>query len=334
MRFRTITTAAVASLALVSAPRALAATPVRASTGGATNVHETSALVTGKINAHEVHVSYFFRWGPTRALAFQTPILVDPKPEQPTALRVGQLISGLRPGAIYYSKLVVVLPEGTRIEEHERALTTKATRLTFNVPHRLRATFGDSFLLSGTLTGTGNAGVSVVMQASPFPYLESFTQIGPPAVTTPSGAFSFRVANLKRSTQLRMIANAPLPTFSPIVNVAVQPRVIMHVRSSSERGLDRIYGTISPAVRGAKVLVQVQKAIRPKGTSEVTEGWAAQFTTAAQKGVANSSRFSVIAKIKRKGRYRVFVQVPRGAGLASGPSTRTFVLQAFAGAGK
>jgi len=328
VRARTITTLAAAALGLSATPAADAAVPppVRAETGAATNVLTTSALLTGSIEATEPGVRYYFRWGPTKVLGFQTATGIDTKPGQ--RVKVGEAISGLQPGTVYYYKLVTVLPNGTHVEGFEARFPTKSTPNTFVAPHIEHATYGVPFLLSGDLLGTGNAGVEVTLQASAFPYLESFTPIGPPAMTTRGGAFSFRVANLKVSTQLRLMAQTLLPVFSPIINVTVQPRVILHVRSSSQKGLDRLYGTISPSVRGAKVLLQVQKATRPQGLSEVTERWATQFATETKKGAGNSSRFSVIAKIKHKGRYRAFIQLPTGGRLVSGASTMTFVLAA------
>jgi hypothetical protein len=330
----TITTMAIAWLLTIAsaAPAATRVVPrIRASTGAPANVLETSALLTGSILAKNEHVSYYFRWGPTKALASQTKVVVDPKPEQVTPLRVGQFITGLQPGTVYYYKLVVVLPEGTKVEENEKFLLTKSVKLRFVIPHIAHVTYGEPFLLTGSFTGTGNAGVDIVMQASPFPYLEAFTPIGPPALTTRSGTFSFRVGNLKRSTQLRLVAQTPLPVVSPTVNVLVQPRVILHVRTSSQPGLDRFYGTISPAVHAGKVLIQVQKATRPHGPSESTVAWVGQFGTVVKKGAGGTSRFSVIVKVKRKGRYRVYLVLPKGPGpLTSGPSTSTIVLRGAA----
>jgi hypothetical protein len=334
----TIITAAAAPLAAAaiaagSAHAVLSPPPpvskVSASTGVATNVLGTSALLTGAIDPHGLHVSYYFRWGPTVALGFQTPIAVDTKPE--IRVRVGQPISGLQPGNSYRYRLVVVGPEGAKVEEHERVFTTRATPRSFVVPRSVQATYGRSFLLTGMLLGTGNAEQSIVLQASPFPYLESFAPIGPPATTTRSGAFSFRVGHLRTSTQLRLMATGLLPVFSPIIKALVQPDVTLHVRSSSQPGLVRLYGTISPAVHGAKVLIQVQKAVRPQGLSEVTERWATQFVTQTKKGIGNSSRFSVIVKIRHKGRYRVYVRMPKGP-LVSGAAGRTYVLRAAPGA--
>ena len=339
MQNRTITifaaTAATLTAGAVPAAAAAATSPpppapkVSASTGAATHILGTSALLTGSIDPHGLRVSYYFRWGPTTALAFQTPVAVDTKPE--TRVHVGQPISGLQPGATYHYKLVVVGPEGARFEEHERVLVTRATPQSFVVPRSVQATYGQSFLLSGMLLGTGNAAQSIVLQASAFPYLESFTTIGPPATTTSTGAFSFRVGNLRTSTQLRLMEGGLLPFFSPIINAFVAPKITFHVRSSSQPGLVRLYGTITPAVRGVRVLIQVQKAVRPQGRSEVTERWATQFVTQVKKGIGNSSRFSVIVKIRRKGRYRAYVQLPRGGRLAPGAAPNTFVLRAAPG---
>jgi hypothetical protein len=148
-------------------------------------------------------------------------------------------------------------------------------------------------------------------------------------LTNALGAFSFRIANLLVSTQLRVVTIAPLPLFSQIIRVEVQPHVVLHVHSSAVRGLVRLYGTVAPALKGARVAFQVQKATRPHGRSEATTRWVTQFTTSLKKGRGNSSRFSIIQRIPTKGRYRAYVQLAgKAKALYPGPSTSTYVLQA------
>ena len=108
--------------------------------------------------------------------------------------------------------------------------------------------------------------------------------------------------------------------------------MVLHVRSSGHSGLVRLYGSIAPAVNGARVFFQVQKQVRP-GKSEVSIRYVSQFFTIARKGPGNTSRFSMVAAIKRGGRYRAYVVLPKGA-LASGPSQTSIVLRATPGAAK
>jgi hypothetical protein len=71
---------------------------------------------------------------------------------------------------------------------------------------------------------------------------------------------------------------------------------------------------------------QLLKAVRPGKNEEATR-YVSQFTTTVKRGGHTFSRFSMIVKIRRGGRYRASVQVRAGA-FASGTSTRTYVLHA------
>ena len=62
------------------------------------------------------------------------------------------------------------------------------------------------------------------------------------------GAFSFRVADLTTNTQLRVTTLDPLPVYSPVITVHLVPRIVLHMRTSSVRGVVRLFGTITPAV--------------------------------------------------------------------------------------
>jgi hypothetical protein len=323
---------ALGAPAATSAAKAVPKPPaarVTAATGAATHVLLTSALLTGSIHASvegkSLAVSYYFRWGPTSALAFQTPVLVDPKPSE--RIHVGQAISGLTAATTYHYRLFIVGPEGITVAKAERTFKTKSIKQRFLIPRVLHATYGVPAILSGSMTGSNSAGQSLQLQASPFPYLEAFAPVGRPAVTNAAGAFSFRLGNLLASTQLRLVTLGTLPAYSPTVTVEVQPKVTLHVRASTQTGLVRLYGTVMPAVHGAKILLQVQKAVRP-GRREITSRYVTQFSTNVKRGLGNSSRFSIIVRVNKGGRYRAYLQLGKKGALFPGPSTRTYVLHA------
>jgi len=279
-------------------------------------------------NGVQASYSFYFAYGPTPAFGAQTPTVNVGKPE--AKLRVGAPIGGLQPGVTYHFKLVVIpSPSGIAVMGRERTFKAKGNALAFVVKRPPTAIYGRPFIFTGTLTGLGSPNHRIVLQASPFPYLESFASIGTPGVTNAAGSFSFRIANLTRSTQFRVITLDALPLYSRIVTVDLGPRVVLHVRSSGHQGLVRLYGTISPAVTGATVAFQVQKAVRP-GKNESAVRWVSEFATVAKKGALNSSRFSIIVTIRKGGRYRAYVKVKPGP-LVSAPSTTTFVLKAAAG---
>jgi hypothetical protein len=132
----------------------------------------------------------------------------------------------------------------------------------------------------------------------------------------------------------------PRPLLSRTVTAHVSVRVSFHVHSSARRGIVRMYGTVSPALVGARVLFQLQKAVRPgsRGLSEKAEEraeergetpgmrFATQASTVVKRGTRSFARFSLIVKVKRTGRYRALV-IPRRGALVSGFS-QTIVVHA------
>jgi hypothetical protein len=335
-----ISAAATALLALPAvSPAATKVPPSRArvSTGPATHILGTSVLLTAIVRPNGTETSYYFVYGPTTAYGSQTPTVSAGHGE--TKVPVGQPVTGLQPGVTYHFRVLGVTnpPASTplaikALEGRDHIFTTKGVGLAFTVPKTSQDVFGTPFILSGVLTGLASANHRIALQASPYPFLEAFTNIGVPGVTNGSGRFSFRVANLSSATQLRLVTLDPLPVYSPVMTVNVQVHVVLHVRSSGQPGLVRLYGTVAPAIKGAKVYFQVQKAVRP-GRSEVSIRYVTQFSTVARKGPGNTSRFSTVATIKRGGRYRAYVIMPKGP-LASGPSQTSYVLHASPNAGK
>lgn len=299
--------------------------PPRVATGPATHVLGTSALLTGTVIPDGVEVGYFFRYGTTTGYGSQTPTVGVAT--SATKLKVGQSVGGLQAGVTYHYRIYAVSPSGAILAEgRDHTFKAKGTALAFTVKRVQQATYGAPFILDGRLTGLGSPAHRIALQASPYPYLEPFATIGIPGVTNSLGNFSFRVSNLSENTQMRVTTLDPLPVYSQVITVQVQVRVTLHVRSSTQRGVVRLYGTIAPAVNGAKVSLQVQKAVRP-GRSEATERWVSQFTTTAKRNGSGSSRFSIVATVHHGGRYRAYVKVPNGK-LAPGASTTTIVLHA------
>jgi hypothetical protein len=329
----TALTASIAAAAVLALPAAaLAKTPVpRASTGAATHVLGTSALLTAVIQPAGQPTNYFFRYGLTEAYGSQTPSLPvplpPPAPGSTTAkVKVGQAIGGLQPGQTYHYRVFAVNAAGAIVAQgNDHHFKAKGAALAFVVKKQQLATYGVPYILSGTLTGLGNGGHRIALQASPFPFLEPFTTIGVPGTTNAAGSFSFRVANLTSNTQFRVTTLDPLPVYSTVITVDVGVRVALHVRSSGQPGVVRLYGTVAPAVNGAKVSFQVQKSVR--GRNETVTRWMSAFTTVAKKNGASSSRFSLVVTVRKGGRYRAYVKVPSGR-VASGPSTTTVVLHA------
>jgi hypothetical protein len=294
-----------------------------ATTTGATHVLASSALLTGAIHPNGLETTYYFDYGTTISYGSQTPQLK--LAATGTRVKVGQQVSGLQVGVVYHYRVVAISSAGRR-DGRDHTFATSGSKLRFLIPKPAPDVFGSPMIFSGTLVGTGSPNHRVALQASPYPYLESFTNIGLPALTDRFGRFAFRVANLASNTQFRVVTLDALPIISPAVTVQLAVRVSFSVRSNPRSGLVRLYGTVTPAVPGARVVFQLLKAVRP-GKNEESTRYVGQFSTTVKHGGRTFSRFSTIVKVRHGGRYRAFVQVRPGP-YSSGLSTRTFVLHA------
>ncbi len=326
-RVRAALASGLAAAALAgAAPFALAAAKPHVTTGAAAHVTRSSAQLTALIIPHGTPTSYYFQWGTSSAFGKQTPTVNVGAPATPPKLKVGQEITGLVPSVVYHYRVVGLYGTGLTVLGRERTFSVKGSKAKLELTKITSVTVGSSFLVTGTLSGTGNAGHAVVLQASPYPFHEAFAAIGVPATTNATGHFAFRVANLSRNTEFRALTQDLRPVYSQTLTVHAAVHVTFHVRSSGQVGLVRLYGTVSPAVPGAQVEFQVQKAIRPNRKEETTR-YVTQFSGKVKKGTKSYSLFSSVVTVRKGGRYRAFVKIPTGE-LYSGASTQTYVLHA------
>ena len=321
----------------------------------------SSVLLEGTVDPHALATTYYFKYGPTTAYGQQTAVgKIEASATAVAAQKVSEAAPGIKEGFHYR---VVATNAGGTSEGHDRVVTAKkkgkAGKPGFSLPKTFAAIpLGSEFVLSGTLTGAKNGGREIVLQASPYPYRTGYANVGAPLLTTASGAFSFRVANMRTSTRFRVVTVGVPVLSSLIVPAQVEVRVVLKVRSSSHKGLFRLYGTVTPAEIGAHVLVQLEKPPAEEKNSESSEKpsklekpgagglgkggsgkkeekgptFATKFKTAVKAGTKTLSRFSVVVNIPATGHYRVLVVVAPGP-LVSGHSN-TVLLHAPAAKSK
>jgi hypothetical protein len=307
--------------------------PPKVSTGNASAVRGTSATLLGTVDPNGAPTSYYFQYGATIAYGKQT--TPGNLPTGTARVKVGQAVTGLLAG--YHYRLVAknehgLTPGKDRIFAVKKTGTTKLTLAKSSGP----TVFGSTYVLSGTLSGTGNAGRALVLQASPFPFLEAFTTIGLTSHTDAAGRFSFSVASLTKTTQFRVSTLDPRPLYSRVVTQEVAVKVTLKVRSSGHPGLVRLYGTVTPAKPGAHIEFQLLKQVRPGNspkTEEKTTRFATQFSALVKRGTASVSRFSAIVKIRRGGSYRAYVNLSSRGVVVAGWS-RSIVLHSAPGSSK
>jgi hypothetical protein len=281
--------------------RAPAQAPPGVYTGAATGVGYGAATLTGSIDPRGSATSYYFQYGPTRAFGAQT--AVASAGAGTSVIKVAVPVSGLAPVTAYHYRLIAVNTGGASTGA-DRVFVTAKVPLSLAILAAPNPTlYGSPVAIQGTLSGTGDDGVPVVLQANPFPYTQGFADVGNPELTTATGGFSFPVLGLVQATQFRVVTSTKVPVVSPVATEGVAVRVEAHIGRARRRHHARIYGTVTPAVNGMEVAI-----IRVAGGHE-----AQVARTFLRPGTATSSRFSRVVRVRRHSLYRVLVRVTNGA---------------------
>ncbi len=299
-----------ASLALPCASLAIAPVPgpkpPLVYAGYTTEVSTSSATLNVRVNPRGVASTYYIQYGPTTAYGFQTPTASAGNGGE---VKLTQAVTGLQPATVYHYRVVATSSAGTA-EGPDAVFTTKAIPLTMTITTAPDpVVYGEPLSVFGTLTGTGNAGAAVVLQANYFPYTKGFSTISAPQLTNAAGAFQFALPQLAGNATLRVALAANPNVHSPGVAEHVSLSVTLHVRPATRRGrhgtvrhgLMRLYGTVMP--RRSRGLVVIERLTRGRhGREYVAVGRAG--LKPAPHGV---SQFSRIVPL-HPGAYRVLVQ--------------------------
>jgi hypothetical protein len=282
-----------------AAPAAADVTKPAVSTGGAAQVTQTSATLTGRVNPNGARTTYWFQYGLTKRYGATT---------GPTdagsgthARAAAASLSGLAPFARYHYRLVARNAEGTTAGG-DRTFTTKKQPLGISLTGAPNpAVWGTGTSLTGQVTGTGNANRTVKLQQKAFPYTAAFTDVGNPQVTDGIGNFVFAVPLLTVNTQFRVLTTDTPKATSPVVIVGSAVRVGLRVshRRVHRGGRVRFSGHVTPANDGALFAIQRLK----KGTWVTVKGGSLHNDT------ATSSRYRRTLRVRHFGAYRVFVGV-------------------------
>jgi hypothetical protein len=274
-----------------------AASGLTASTGGASNVTFSSAVLHGSVNPGGAPANFAFQYGTSRHYGAQTPLAVAGSGT--SSVRVSEAVHGLRPDTTYHYRLLAF--GTTTAAGRDRTFKTAKVPLSLAiaaVPNPVP--FGGAFLLEGNLSGTGAAGRRVVVKTNPFPYGGAFKPYGNSQLTSPTGGFSFFIAGLLQNTRLLVATTGKPVITSPVLLESVSVRVAFHVRHTRRAGFVRFYGTVAPAEVGAQVGFQLLRAHH----RSVNQGG-----TAVTPGTPTVARFSRVVHIRHHGLYRALVKI-------------------------
>jgi hypothetical protein len=303
IRTRGWLTAAVVLGALIAPASALAAAPT-VTTGGVALITQNGGKLKGKIDPNGTATNYIFQFGTTKLYGSQSAPLAAGSGNRPKNVSV--VVSSLAPATRYHYRLVGL--RGNRVfPGKDRVFKTKPQPLGVSfaaTPNPIR--IGGRSTLSGTLTGTGNAGRRVQLQANAWPYTTGFQGgLVNDQITTTTGAFAFTVFPINVNTQYRVLMPAKPEVVSPIVVLGTVGKVTRHakVKRGSKRARVRFSGRIRPALDGAAVYIQKRR----KG---IFTNIALTTAVHTSKGY---SRYSKRVRQKRGGRYRIVVVDASGA---------------------
>jgi hypothetical protein len=164
-----------------------------------------------------------------------------------------------------------------------------------------KVVFGKATTISGQVTGAGNAGVTVELEAQPAPYSSGFKAAGT-VVTDANGGFSFTVTP-QLSTAYRVDAKTKPRVRSGEATVLVAMKVGLRVsdRTPARGQAVGFGGSVRPAHDGKTASLQRRTRTGFKTIATVT-------TVAATpvNGVTRSTYYFK-RKVRRTGRYRVIV---------------------------
>jgi hypothetical protein len=302
------------ALMLAALPAAAqAATAPGVTTGGAANVAQQTARLTGTVDPNGDTTGYQFQYGTTSAYGSVTPeasLTGDGKKA------VTADIGGLAPATVYHYRLIAHNGKGLS-KGGDRTFKTKPQPLgvTFGAtPNPLLP--GATTTLAGQLTGTGNGGREVLLQSNPFPYTQGFKPEGNKLVTDPQGNFSFGLRAVPFNTQYRVSLPDKPSVVSPIVVVSVAVRVTTRLGTGTvKRGHKLTFaGTLRPAVDGTPIAIQKLNS---------KNHWVTIAGTAARHNSSASSAYSKKVTISRGGKYRVYAGVTNGMFVPNTGSTFT-----------
>jgi hypothetical protein len=282
------------ALALVAPASAVAPTEKAvAKTGGAANIAQTTVVLNGSVHPNRRETTYFFQYGTTSLYGAQTPAASAGRGKR---VKVAVGVTGLAPATRYHYRLVAQNAKGvTRGEDRVFTTTRQPLGITLAAtPNPIRS--GRPTTLWGALTGTGNAGRQVALQANPFPYTQGFVTVGNAQVTNAMGGFAFPIMSVPVNTQYRVLMPSRPEVASPIVVVGSKVRVTTRARARG--GRLRLFGRISPAAPGSEIQVQRRRRGR----------WVTVGRTFARAATGRFSRYAKRVRARR-GRYRVFANV-------------------------
>jgi len=186
--------------------------PPVVTTGAPTDIHTTSATLTGSVDPDGHGTSWHFEYGLTIGYGLNTP--AQGVGSGTAAVGVAKVIADLLPGTLYHFRLVATSADGTSLGS-DGTLTTPGPTLNSS---STSVVFGRAVVLSGTVPdGKADETVSVYAQA-----LTEGSFVGISSVLTGNGGAWVYAAQPNIETSYKVLWDGEV---SPSLSIGVEPSV-------------------------------------------------------------------------------------------------------------
>jgi len=314
------TAGVVTALGALTAAIAVAAGAPTATTSPATNVTATAATLTGSVDPNGTDTTYDFQYGTSTAYGQQTATQGPIKGNGAKSVSAG--ITGLAPSTTYHYRVTATSSSGSTSGQ-DVSFTTAAPGASGGdsitiTSTRKRVVFGKPVTISGAVTGSSPASVSLTLEQNPAPFTGGFQSTGQTTTTNSTGGYAFAVSPAA-NTHYRVVEKPKKGPTSPELAIDVAVRVSLHVSDSTPRKGQKVSftGGVFPAHDGT--LASIQR--------RTSAGWRTVATTplvaATPVNGVTRSRFAKRLKIRRTGTYRVHVLPTDGDHVAGNSRRRT-----------
>jgi hypothetical protein len=245
-----------ATLKTAAAP--VAPTRPAATTGGVRDVTTTSATLTAAVNPHGSGTTSKFDYGLTTS--YGSSVSASAAGSGTSTRTVTARIAGLTAGKRYHYRVVAANGLGTTTGSDRSFVVASTPTGATLAASKDPVTYGGAVTLTGKLAGSKVSGVRVRLQTTAFPFTAPFADTGNALKSASSGAYTFTLAAVTRTTRALVIADGLPPILSKtiVIRSAVRAGITSLTRRADGRVVVR--GRVIPATSTGIAALQRQSA--------------------------------------------------------------------------
>jgi hypothetical protein len=297
-----------ADATLKTAAVPVAPTRPAATTGSVRDVTTSAATLTASVNPHGSSATTKFEYGLSTSYGTSTPTVGAGA--QTSTSSVSARIAGLTAGKRYHYRIVAVNALGTtRGADRSFVVASTPTAATL-AASKNPITYGGAVTLTGKLTGSKVSGVRVRLQTTAFPFDSPFADTGNALKSSSSGAYSFTLAAVTRTTRALVIADG-LPSI--LSGIVVLRSAVRAGITSLTRGADGhvvVRGRVIPVTPNGIAALQRQSA-------------AGKWLPLQRAHVGTDGRYSVTLRARKRALVIRTVGLPHDGGAHVSATSRS-----------